>query len=194
MVNLEQLFVLLFYYLFRSEFRPRENKSAFDESSSYSSLFSQWKVFTELFWKWGELMVNRDPKIFMKRWTEVKTYGGFTCRFKMPIHSCIKQPKATRQVLRMSHAFCLGAPRIWHILIFFPSCNLDEILREIQCINGPVVGVDNNYTQNAQNGQGFWGSGSTLTSLCILTKSEPAPVNKCSIITCIDGIYSLKSL
>ena len=33
-------------------------------------------ILTQLFWKRGELMVNLDLTILLKRWTEVKTWGG----------------------------------------------------------------------------------------------------------------------
>ena len=42
----------------------------------YITLFSRWWILTQLFWKWGELMVNLDLTILLKRWTEVKTWGG----------------------------------------------------------------------------------------------------------------------
>ena len=41
------------------------------------TLFSQWWILTQLFWKIGELMVNLDLMILLKRWTEVKTWGGW---------------------------------------------------------------------------------------------------------------------
>ena len=42
----------------------------------YLTLFSCWWILTQLFWKRGELMVNLDLTILLKRWTEVKTWGG----------------------------------------------------------------------------------------------------------------------
>ena len=41
------------------------------------TLFSWWWILNQLFWKRGELMVNLDLKILLKRWTEVKTWGGW---------------------------------------------------------------------------------------------------------------------
>ena len=43
----------------------------------YLTLFSRWWILTQLFWKRGELMVNLDLTILLKRWTEVKTWGGY---------------------------------------------------------------------------------------------------------------------
>ena len=40
------------------------------------TLFSRWWIFTQLFLKRGELMVNPDLTILLRRWTEVKTWGG----------------------------------------------------------------------------------------------------------------------
>ena len=42
----------------------------------HPTLFLQWWILTQLFWKWGELMVNPDLTILTKRWTEAKTWGG----------------------------------------------------------------------------------------------------------------------
>ena len=42
----------------------------------YLTLFSRWWILPQLFWKRGEMMVNLDLTILLKRWTEVKTWGG----------------------------------------------------------------------------------------------------------------------
>ena len=52
----------------------------------HPTLFLRWWILTQLFWKRGELMVNPDLPILLKRWTEVKTWSGF----KMPFDACIK--------------------------------------------------------------------------------------------------------
>ena len=80
MVNLEQTCVLLFS-LFESESWPRRNKPA---SWIFTQLYlSRRWILTQLFWKRGELMVNPDLTILLKRW---RLEVG---RFKMPFDTCI---------------------------------------------------------------------------------------------------------
>ena len=41
------------------------------------TLFSRWWILTQFFWKRGGLMMNLDLMNLLKRWTEVKTWGGW---------------------------------------------------------------------------------------------------------------------
>ena len=74
-VNLERTCVLLFYYFLCLK-ANLEIEKKISLVNLHPTLFSQWWILTLLFWKRGELMVNPDLTILLKRWTEVKTWGG----------------------------------------------------------------------------------------------------------------------
>ena len=84
MVNLERTCVSLFYYFLC--LKANRDLAKTNQLESSPTLFSQWWILTQLFWKRGELMVNPDLTILLKRWTEVKTWGG---KFKMSFDACI---------------------------------------------------------------------------------------------------------
>ena len=75
MVNLERTCVLLFYYFLCLKVNLDLEKTN-QLGDLHPTLFSRWWILTQLFWKRGELMVNPDLLILLKRWTEVKTWGG----------------------------------------------------------------------------------------------------------------------
>ena len=75
MVNLEQTCVLLFYYFLYFKVNLDLEKTNQLGESSRNFNFAGW-ILTQLFWKRGELMVNPDLTILLKRWTEVKTWSG----------------------------------------------------------------------------------------------------------------------
>ena len=54
----------------------------------HPTLFLQWWILTQLLLKKGELMVNLDLTVWLKRWTEVKTCGGYV----QGALACIKAP------------------------------------------------------------------------------------------------------
>ena len=72
-VNLERTCILLFYYffLFESESWLRKKNNQLGESSPFAVV-----NLDPIFWKRGELLVNPDLTILLKRWIEVKTWGG----------------------------------------------------------------------------------------------------------------------
>ena len=74
-VNLEQMCVLLLYYFLYLKVYL-DLKKQISLVNLHPTLFLQWWILTQLFWKRGELMVNPDLTILLKRWTEVKTWGG----------------------------------------------------------------------------------------------------------------------
>ena len=75
MVNLERTCVLFFIIFFVwKENLDLEKTNQLGESPPI--FFSLRWILTQLFWKRGELMVNPDLMILLKRWTEVKTWGG----------------------------------------------------------------------------------------------------------------------
>ena len=69
-------FILLLFCLFESESWHKLLK-CISLVNLHLTLFSRWWILTQLFWKRGELMVNLDLMILLKRWTEVKTWGGW---------------------------------------------------------------------------------------------------------------------
>ena len=75
MVNLERTCVLLFYYFLCLKANLGQEKQIC-LVNLHPTLFPRWWILTQLFWKRGELMVNPDLTILLKRWTEVKTWGG----------------------------------------------------------------------------------------------------------------------
>ena len=75
MVNLERRCTLLFYYFLCFKVNLDLEKQI-SLVNLHPTLFSRWWILTQIFWKRGELMVNPDPTILLKRWTEVKTWGG----------------------------------------------------------------------------------------------------------------------
>ena len=67
--------IVLLFSLFESESWPRKNKSAW---WIFTQLyFCGGEILTQLFWKRDGLMVNPYLMILLKRWTEVKTWGGW---------------------------------------------------------------------------------------------------------------------
>ena len=75
MVNLERTCLLLFYYLLCLIVNLDLEKQI-SLVNLHPTLVSRWWILTQLFWKRCELMVNPDLTILLKRWTEVKTWGG----------------------------------------------------------------------------------------------------------------------
>ena len=66
--------VALLFSLFEGESWPRKKQISL--LNLHPTLFSRWWILTQLFWKRGELMVNFDLTIMLKRWTEMKAWGG----------------------------------------------------------------------------------------------------------------------
>ena len=93
-VNLERIFVLLFYYILCLKVNLDLEKQI-SLVNLHPTLFLQWWILTQLFWKRGELMVNLNLTILFKRWTEVKTWGG------CPFGACIKLKQCLNHVYRM---------------------------------------------------------------------------------------------
>ena len=76
-VSLERTFVLLFYYFLCLKTNLDLEKNQINLVNLHPTLFSRWWTLIQFFfWKRGELMVNPDLTILLKRWTEVKTWGG----------------------------------------------------------------------------------------------------------------------
>ena len=64
-------FIIFLYFIVNLDL---EKTNQLGESSP--NFFGGWWILTQLFWKRGELMVNPELMILLKRWTEVKTWGG----------------------------------------------------------------------------------------------------------------------
>ena len=74
MSNLDRTCILLFYYFLYLKVNLDVEKKI-RLVNLHPILFSRWWILTQLFWKRGELLVNPDLTILLKRWTEVKTWG-----------------------------------------------------------------------------------------------------------------------
>ena len=90
MVNLERTCVL-FIFLFESESWPRKKQISL--VNLHQTLFLRWWILTSYFWKRGELMVNPDLTILLRRWTEVKTWGGYVQDALWRVHKGELHPK-----------------------------------------------------------------------------------------------------
>ena len=75
MVNLERTWALLFYYFLCLK-GNLDLETQISLVNLHSTLFLWWWILTQLFRKRGVLMVNPGLTILLKRWTEVKTWGG----------------------------------------------------------------------------------------------------------------------
>ena len=75
-VNLERTCVLLFYYFLCLKANRDLEKTIPLGESSPNFIFAVVNLDPSFFGKKSELMVNPDLTILLKRWTEVKTWGG----------------------------------------------------------------------------------------------------------------------